>query len=135
MKKIFVSSKLRGDMLTNMDWARSYCRLVVDDHGFIPIAPHIFFTQFMDDNIEEHRILALEFCKKLVEDCDEIWVIIRSEFVDDDNDGISDGMRVEIEHALKFDKPVFYVYHNAEGVITATTHPDIEVETEEDEVA
>lgn len=132
MKKVFVSSKLRGDIALNMDWARSYCRLVVDDYGFMPIAPHIIFTQFMNDDIEEHRDLALEFCKKLVEECDEIWVIIRSELVNDEHDGISEGMRIEIEHAKKFDKPIFYVYHDEAGVITATTHPDIEVETEDE---
>lgn len=128
MKKIFVSSKLRGDVDINVEWAKSYCRMIVDDYDFRPFAPHLFYTLFMDDNVEEHRNLALEFCKKHVEESDEIWVIIRQEFVTDECDGISDGMRIEIEHAKKFDIPVFYIYHNECGDVTGSTHPDIEVE-------
>ncbi len=42
------------------------------DMGYIPIAPHVYFSQFMDDLNPEDRRRALEMNKKLLEFCDEL---------------------------------------------------------------
>ena len=52
---IFVCSPYRGDTETNVQNARRYCRLVVEQGG-IPFAPHLLFTQFLDeDKVAERR--------------------------------------------------------------------------------
>ena len=51
---IFVCSPYRGDMETNTQNARQYCRLVMEQGG-IPFAPHLLFTQFLDDAIPKER--------------------------------------------------------------------------------
>ena len=55
MKKIYVCSRLQGDTEINIENAKRYCEYVVKQCGAIPIAPHIYFTQFLDDNIDEER--------------------------------------------------------------------------------
>jgi len=59
------------------------------DMGYIPIAPHVYFSQFMDDHNPNDRRRALEMNKKILEFCDEFWV---------SEDEITEGMREEIEY-------------------------------------
>ena len=44
------------------------------DMGYILIAPHVYFSQFMDDHNPEDRRKALEINKNLLEFCDKLWV-------------------------------------------------------------
>ena len=57
---VFVCSPYRGDMETNTQNARRYCRLVVE-RGGIPFAPHLLFTQFLNEDkaVERRRGLRL----------------------------------------------------------------------------
>lgn len=55
---VYICSPLAGDMLKNQENARTYCRFAVEA-GCVPIAPHIYFTQFMNDNDRRERDLAL----------------------------------------------------------------------------
>jgi len=90
MKLIFVCSPFQGKK-ENIEKAKKYCRYVLE-LGYIPIAPHIYFPQFMDDSKPEERRRALEMNKKLMEFCDELWVF---------GDEITEGMKEEIEHFKK----------------------------------
>ena len=54
-KKIYVCSPLRGDIKNNIEMAKLYCTYIVREFGYIPVAPHIYFTQFLDDNIDSER--------------------------------------------------------------------------------
>ena len=65
MKIIYVCSPLSGNP-KNIEKAKEYC---------IPFAPHIYFTQFMDDNNPNERRLALEMNKRFLELCDELWIL------------------------------------------------------------
>ena len=77
-KLIYVCSPLKsnrftGDISTNIKRATEHCRAVVDyDKQYLPIAPHIYFTKFLDDNKLEERQLGLEFSKDLLLFCDEM---------------------------------------------------------------
>ena len=51
---IFVCSPYRGDTETNTQNARRYCRLVVEQGG-IPFAPHLLFTQFLNEDKAAER--------------------------------------------------------------------------------
>lgn len=47
---VYICSPCRGDIEKNIEKAQRYCREAVelwDD--VIPIAPHVYFTQFLDD--------------------------------------------------------------------------------------
>lgn len=96
-KKIFVCSRLRGDYAQNLEIAKSLCRIVVM-MGNIPIAPHVYFPQFLSDSCESERKLGIDLGISLLMDCDEVWVF--------GFNGISEGMQIEIEHALKAGKIV-----------------------------
>ena len=98
MKKIYVCSKLRGDFKKNQDKAKKYCKEIVL-LGNLPIAPHIYFTEFMDDDKENERSLALQFNKELITFCDEVWVYGKE---------ISCGMKFEILFAESINKKIVY---------------------------
>jgi len=96
MRKVYVSSPLRGNVKSNISKAQWYARFVAE-RGHLPIAPHIYFTQFLRDHIPEEREMAMEMNRELLEWCDELWVF---------GEVISDGMKQEIEWAK--DKPIRY---------------------------
>lgn len=96
-KVIFVCSKLRGKFERNRKIAEHLCR-IVSLLGQVPIAPHVYFTRFLDDYSEEERQLGIESGIRLLEKCDEIWVF--------DFDGISEGMQMEIDRAKELKKPI-----------------------------
>ena len=93
-KLVYICSPCRGDIEKNIEKAQRYCREAVelwDD--VIPIAPHVYFTQFLDDTKPEERAAGMDMGLSLLAMCDELWVY-----------GIenpSEGMRNEIEYAAE----------------------------------
>lgn len=63
-KKVFICSPLRprgeteeeqqSDLHKNQQLARFACRYATE-HGYMPMAPHLYFTQFMDDADPQDR--------------------------------------------------------------------------------
>ena len=51
---IYVCSPYRGDVSVNVAFAKRCC-LEVIKAGKVPFAPHLYFTQFLDDDIPEER--------------------------------------------------------------------------------
>jgi hypothetical protein len=86
---VYICSPYSGDVEKNVDAARRYCRFAVE-RGFIPIAPHLLFPQFLDDNDDTERELGLFFGNALMSKCAEVWVF---------GDRISAGMETEIKRA------------------------------------
>ena len=78
-----------GCINANIENARKYSRFAVDRHC-LPITPHIYFTQFMDDTVSEERETAIFMNFVLMSKCVELWVF---------GDTISTGMKAEIERA------------------------------------
>lgn len=68
--------------------------------GAIPIAPHLFFPQFLDDDNPNERQFGLEAGKQLIAECDELWYF---------GDRVSKGMVSEILKAKKENIRVVYV--------------------------
>lgn len=97
MKKVYIYSPCRGDYENNIQRAKEYSRAAAMK-GCIPITPHIYLTQFMDDAIEAERELALSFGRELVLMCDEVWAF--------GLDHPSDGMAAEIALAKERGIPV-----------------------------
>ena len=97
MKLVYVCSPFRANGTTtqeeHVNYARKACAYVVST-GNIPIAPHLLFPQFMDDDDPEQRALAIEMNKELIEMCDELWY-----FSEVSGGKLSEGMTAEILHA------------------------------------
>ena len=103
---VYICSPLSGDMVGNQENARAYCRYAVDT-GYIPIAPHIYFPQFMNEQSSRERNLALFMDTVLLTKCAELWVF---------GDIISRGMSVEIEKARRKGLPIRYFTKNCTEV-------------------
>ena len=99
MKLIYICSPFRGDTAANTEAAQRYCRDAYEKNC-IPVAPHLYLPQFLDDNEPKERDLALRIGLRLIDYCSEVWV---------HGDIISDGMRGEIDYATTTGKKVVYL--------------------------
>lgn len=88
---VYICSPYSGDTEKNVENARCYSRFAVDRH-YLPITPHIYFTQFMDDNVPEERNTAIFMNWVLMSKCVELWVF---------GEIISKGMKAEIDRAKR----------------------------------
>ena len=70
---VYICSPYSGNVNHNIEMARKYCRFAVDKH-YLPIAPHLLFTQFMNDEIPEERETAIFMNFVLMSKCAEMWV-------------------------------------------------------------
>lgn len=86
---VYVCSPFSGDSAGNAERARSYCRFAADS-GYAPFAPHLFFSQFLDDGIPEERELGLFMAIIMLTKCAELWVF---------GEQITRGMAQEIRKA------------------------------------
>lgn len=93
---VYICSPLSGDVEQNQENACRFCRFAVDS-GYIPIAPHLFFPQFMNDSSRRERNLALFMDIVLLSKCAELWVF---------GDTVSKGMSIEIEKARRKGQPI-----------------------------
>ena len=103
---VYICSPFSGDIENNNKRTRAFCRFALDN-GNIPLAPHLLFPQFMDDNNEKERELAIFMDIILMGKCQEVWVL---------GDVISRGMSIEIEKAKKRRQPVRYFNKDFEEV-------------------
>lgn len=89
MPLIYICSPYNGDIEENTENARRYCAYALSQ-GMLPIAPHLLFPQFMGDETDETRELALHMGLILLTRCRELWFF---------GDTISEGMKREISRA------------------------------------
>ncbi len=92
---VFICSPYRGDIEANTRNARRYCCFSYEQGG-IPFAPHLLFTQFLDDSEKRERDAGIAMGTAMLALCDEIWVF----------DELTTGMRMELAAAIRMDKPV-----------------------------
>ncbi len=104
---VYICSPLSGNMEANQEKARGYCRFAVDA-GYIPLAPHIYFTQFMNDGNPKDRNLALFMDIVLLSKCSELWVF---------GETVSKGMSIEIEKAKRKGQPIRYFSEECKEVL------------------
>ena len=94
----YVCSPYKGNLfkrIRNKMYARQLTKKAIN-LGFVPITPHLYITEVLNDNKREERKLGTELSLKLLELCDVI--IIGGKY------GISEGMAAEIEFAKKTEK-------------------------------
>ena len=95
---VFICSPYAGEIQKNKRRAREYCKFAVKQNC-IPLAPHLLFPQFLDDNEPEERKLGLFMGCVLLTKCVELWVF---------GEHVTDGMAVEIEKAERRLIPIRY---------------------------
>lgn len=104
---VYICSPYAGDVETNVQKARRYCRFAVDK-GYIPIAPHLLFTQFLNDDNPKERQLGIFFGNAVMSKCSEVWVF---------GEHISNGMEAEIKRAKWKNYRLRYFNDDLEEVI------------------
>ena len=71
---VYICSPFAGDIEKNVAAARTYSRFAVEQ-GYIPIAPHLLFPQFLNDSDPKERELGLFFGNAIMSKCSEVWVL------------------------------------------------------------
>ncbi|MDR3587332.1 MAG: DUF4406 domain-containing protein [Desulfosporosinus sp.] len=95
---VYICSPLRGNVERNIAKAVGYCRFATT-RGVLPLAPHIIFTQFLDDEVSGERELGLQLGLEILKHCSELYVF---------GDRVSDGMSGEIKVANQLGIPIQY---------------------------
>lgn len=103
---VYICSPYAGDIENNVNKAKEFCRFTIENNG-IPLAPHLLFPQFMNDEITKERNLAFFFNKVLLGKCNEVWVF---------GDVISKGMEIEIKKAKRRGQVLKYFNSKLEEV-------------------
>ena len=86
---VYICSPYAGEIEKNVKAAQEYSRFAVEK-GYIPIAPHLLFPQFLNDAKPKEWQLGLLFGNALMSKCSEVWVF---------GSHISAGMEAEINRA------------------------------------
>jgi hypothetical protein len=93
---VYICSPYAGDVERNTFRARAFSRFAVEKNC-IPVAPHLLFPQFIDEETE--RWLGLKMGIVLMGKCEQVWVF---------GEVVSEGMAAEIEKAKKQQKRIRY---------------------------
>ena len=101
----YICSPYRDNPRVNVMRARQYCKFVVSK-GRIPIAPHLYFPQFMSEEMERERVMQMNF--ELLKLCGELWVF---------GDRITEGMEAELARAGRLRKKIRYFTTKCEEVL------------------
>ena len=113
MKKVYICSPCRWDYENNIQRAKEFSRAAVE-RGCIPVTPHIYLTQFMDDTVPAERELGLSIGRELVLMCDELWAF--------GLDCPTAGMAAEIELARERGIPVLNGFKAISEIPEAEKH-------------
>ena len=101
---VYICSPYRNNPRVNVMRARNYCKFAVT-RGKIPLAPHLYFPQFLSEVTERDKAMRMNF--ELLKLCGELWVF---------GDEITEGMAIEIDRAEKvryFTNKCEEVYHES----------------------
>ena len=104
-RKIFVSSPYRAKTKEKMDEniaiAKKVCHIIIKN-GNLPVAPHLYFPSFLQDDDESERNLGMKYSLHLLDQCDEIIVIIPgTEEGRTPYERLTEGMMTEVDHAVE----------------------------------
>lgn len=100
-KKVYIISRYRASSPREVDFnkrvARHAARCLIRE-GKQPVAPHLFYTQFLDDDFELEREAGLKMGIADLRGCDEFLLVVI--------DGVvSEGMRQEIVEISRLGMP------------------------------
>lgn len=70
---VYVCSPYAGDVENNVANAKRYSRFAIENRA-IPVTPHLLYPQFMNDEDESEREMAMHFNYVLLGKCSEVWI-------------------------------------------------------------
>lgn len=85
---VYICAPLAGNVKRNLANAKRYSRFA-SMHGAVVFTPH-FYAEYLDDDVEKERNLAICMNERMLKLCDEVWVFGKR---------ISPGMKDEIRFA------------------------------------
>jgi hypothetical protein len=86
----------RDQLSVNIERAKLACRLLAK-LGYLPLAPHLYFTGFLDDADAAEREEGMTLGMEWLAQSDEVWAF---------GDEVSEGMAKEISYAKELGIPV-----------------------------
>lgn len=97
MERVYVCSQYgsRGEKATNLELAKFFCMMVIEE-GKIPICPHLFYSQVLNDDVKSQRAAGMRIGLELLRDCMELRIFTN----------ISEGMKGEILKAREWGIPI-----------------------------
>ncbi len=104
---VYICSPYRGATESNLRRARSYCRFAIGKNA-VPFAPHIHYTQFLDDTVRKERNIGISCGVTVLRRCDQLWVF---------GDRITAGMKAEINMATELGIPIRRFNMNDKGAL------------------
>jgi len=107
MPVVYICSPYAGNILYNTEQAKKYSRFAAD-RNCLPITPHLYFTQFLDDSKPEEREKAFLMNEILMCFCKELWVF---------GGNYSKGMKEEIRKAKERRKKIRYFTEKMEEIL------------------
>ena len=117
MKMVYICSPYRGDKEQNTERVKQYCWMV-DIYGCLPIAPHLYFTTFLNDDSIVDRSDGMYMGLQLLTYCEEVWIFCNE---------LSEGMIKEIKRAQELNISLKF-YNTEREEITHDNyliHPEI----------
>jgi hypothetical protein len=87
---------LPWDIEANIKLAKYAARIIYGCYD-LPVVPHLYFPQFLDDDSQYERIRGIKLGVELMKGCDLIWVV---------GTKITSGMEYELNAAKEFKVPV-----------------------------
>lgn len=107
MDIVFICSPYAGGIEFNTKRAQRYCRYAYTCNN-VPIAPHLLFPQFLDEEILEEREAGIQMGIELLKNASELWCF---------GNALTDGMRAELSFATENNIPVKYFTDQCKEVI------------------
>lgn len=101
-RMVYIASAMRGDIENNLKKAAAYCRAAAES-GAVPVAPHLYFSAYLDDRIPEDRVAGMAMGLHILRRCDELWVFGEP----------TEGMKEEIKLAKELGLPALYISEDA----------------------
>lgn len=96
MKSVFICSPYRGDIKENSQKTKYYASIAAHC-DVVPVAPHLYFPIFLDDNDPAERMLGISLGIELMKTCNELWLF---------GFKITEGMKFELEKAKEMKLPI-----------------------------
>ena len=101
MDRVYIISKYRSNIPSQLEFnksvARYFCKAIVEE-GKVPVAPHIYYTQFLNDYFPDERECGLGLGLWELRNSQEFLLVI----IDGE---ISEGMQGEIEEVSRLGIP------------------------------